>query len=405
MALETPSWLDQCYVEKILRKSEGDNSIRVINMFSKPATIKGDNYGSDMIRITAEFSRDQDSSKITEKKSIIVKLSPILKGSNSVRYNLITQSGIFQTEISMMSDTLDKMNNLLEPKYRLSAKGLYAQNDNPTLLAIEDLVPLGFRLADRVARLDLAHSILALRGLARFHATSVAVCEKEPKQKEMYTKGMFNNQHPPEMKDYFITSTKALSEEIVNWPEVKKYSERIAKLADHIYQIGIDAVKLSEDEFNVINHGDFHVNNMMFKYDNEDKPTDHIIVDFQACIYTSPAIDLLYFFSTSLSPDIDNKKDILLNEYLDTLSTTMKQLNCKTQPPTMEELKDSIKRRASYGMVASFTVFQFALCSKTEARDLDEIMSSGNPGLKSESYRKAIIKRLPLYDEWGLLDL
>jgi len=406
MALETPTWLNLCFVEKVLRKSEGDNSIQVIDIFSKPATNKGDNYTSDMIRVTTEFSRDQGGRKITEKKSIIVKISPIVEG---VRQDLIAKSGIFHIEILMMSDTLDKMNKLLGPKHRLSGKGLYVQNDNPTLLVIEDLAPLGFRMADRLSGLDLTHSVLALRGLARFHASSVAICEKEPNQKKMYSRGMFNSEHPPEMGEFFIMGVKALADELANWPEGKKYSEKIAKLSDHIYQIGIDACKFSEDDFNVINHGDFWVNNMLFKYDNNDKPIEHICVDFQLCVYTSPAVDLLYFLSTSPSPDvIENKRDVLLNEYLGTLSATMKQLDCKTQPPTMEELKATLKRRGSYGMIASFSILPFVLCCKSEAKDLDEIMGTGsyiNPGYKNEAYKKLILKRLPMYDEWGLLDL
>lgn len=78
----------------------------------------------------------------------------------------------------MMSDTLDKMNKLLGPKYCLSGKSLYVQNENPALLVIEDLAPLGFRMADRLSGLDLTHTILALQGLARFHAASIALCEK-----------------------------------------------------------------------------------------------------------------------------------------------------------------------------------------------------------------------------------
>ncbi|XP_071582213.1 uncharacterized protein [Temnothorax nylanderi] len=406
MALETPAWLNQCFVEKILRKSEGDNSIQMIDIFSKPATAKGDNYLSDMIRVTAEFSRDQGDSKITEKKSIIVKISPIAEG---IRQDFIELSGVFDIEILMMSDTLDKMNKLLGPEHRLSGKGLYVQYKNPTLLVIEDLAPLGFRMADRLSGLDLAHTILALDGLARFHAASVAICEKEPKQKEMYTKGIFNDQYPLEMQNFFVMTLKALADEVANWPGMKKYSEKIAKLTDHIYKIGIDASKLCEDEFNVINHGDFWVNNMLFKYDNDGKPVQHICVDFQMCVYTSPAIDLQYFLNTSPSPDvIENKRDVLLNEYLGALSATMKQLGCKTQPPTMEELKATLKRRASYGMISSFSCLPIVLCCKAEAKDLDEIMNPdtfSSPGLKSEGYKKLMMKRIPMYDEWGLLDL
>lgn len=87
-------------------------------------------------------------------------------------------SRIFNTEMSMMTGTLDKMNKLIQPKYRLSGKGMYVQEENPTLLVMEDLAPLGYRMACRHSGLDLDHCILALRGLARFHATSVAICEK-----------------------------------------------------------------------------------------------------------------------------------------------------------------------------------------------------------------------------------
>lgn len=85
MALETPAWLNLCFVEKILRKSENDNSIQVIDISAKPATAKGDNYTSDMIRVTAEFSRDQDTR--TDNKSLIVKVLPINEG---VRQDLVS---------------------------------------------------------------------------------------------------------------------------------------------------------------------------------------------------------------------------------------------------------------------------------------------------------------------------
>ncbi|XP_011705590.1 PREDICTED: uncharacterized protein LOC105460797, partial [Wasmannia auropunctata] len=177
-----------------------------------------------------------------------------------------------------------------------------------------------------------------------------------------------------------------------------RYSEKINKLTDHIYQIGINATKLSEDDFNVINHGDFHVNNILFKYDNDGKPIDSIFVDFQLSVYASPAVDLLYFFNTRLFLDVsENKRDILLNEYLSTLSVIMKQLNCKTQPPTMEELKAILKQRAGYGMITSITILP-RLC-KTEVENLDETMDTDiwiNPGLKSENYKKIMIKRIPL---------
>jgi len=87
----------------------------------------------------------------------------------------------------------------------------------------------------------------------------------------------------------------------------------------------------------------------------------------------------------------------------------MQQLNCKTQPPAMEELKTTLKQRARYGMIAAFTVLPLVLCHKDEVKDLDEMMgtegSFNNLAYKNEAYRKVMTKRIPLYDKLGLLDV
>jgi len=108
MALETPIWLNLCFVEKILRKSEGDNSIQVIDILSKPATNKGDNYASDIIRINVEFSREQGDRKITEKKSIIAKLAPILDG---VRKDLVSSFNSYNISYENRSETVMQIMN------------------------------------------------------------------------------------------------------------------------------------------------------------------------------------------------------------------------------------------------------------------------------------------------------
>lgn len=38
----------------------------------------------------------------------------------------------------------------------------------------------------------------------------------------MYSRGMFNDEHPPEMGGFFILSAKHCAEEMANWPGMKK---------------------------------------------------------------------------------------------------------------------------------------------------------------------------------------
>lgn len=408
MALETPSWLNLDFMQDILRRFEGDNSIEVVDIFSKPATNKGDNYTSDMLRVFLEFSRTLGDQKVTEKRSVVIKISPTLEG---VRKDMIEKCKIFDTEISMMTDTLRKMNGFLGQRHRLSGHVLHVQKGNPSILVMEDLAPLGFRMADRQAGLDLAHCVLAIRGLARFHASSVALCEKEPQQKGLYNKGMFSNYHPAEVSHFFIAGVSALADAVEKWPELgKRYAEKLRALSECIYKKGMEVTKRNDDDFNVIIHGDFWVNNMLFKYNEDRKPIDHIFVDFQMCCYSSPALDLQYFLCTSPRMEVyENSRHTLLEEYHKTLCNTMKEIGCTVSPPTMVELERYMKERALYGMIAAFTVLPLVLNDKSEALDLDEMMSKDgsyqNPAYEGAIYRKQMIKRLPMYDEMGLLDL
>lgn len=408
MALETPSWLNVDFVERILRLSEDDCSLQVIDVFLKPATSKGDNYTSDMMRVAIEYSRKQGDKRVNGKKSLIFKIEPIAEGT---RKELIQKTGLFDTEISMMSDTLKKMSDMLGPGVRLGAEIYHVRMERPLCLVMEDLATIGFRMADRITGLDLTHSVLAIRGLGKFHAASVAVCEKEPKQKNKYWKGIFNEEYPEDMSTFFKCGCNALANEIDKWPELgKRYADKIRSMCDRIYGLGISVTKRRGDEFCVINHGDFWVNNMLFKYDKDSKPIEHIFVDFQVCLYTSPAIDLQYFLNTSPSEEVyDNHMDGLIAEYLHTLTSTMKQLNCKTPPPTMDDINRCMKERAVYGMISSMTVLPVLLVDKSQVKDIDELMPKDgvydNPGYRGETYRRVMIKRLPKFEEMGLLDL
>lgn len=407
MAQGTPSWLNQDFAQEILRNHEGDNSIEVTDMFTKSATSKGDNYASDMFRIYLEVARNRGGKKVTEKRSLIMKVAPTVEGP---RKDLIEKANIFMTEINMMTNTLKRMNEQFNNEHRFNATCLYVQQEIPQYLILEDLAPLGYRMADRQAGLDLKHCTVAIQNIARFHASSVAVCEKDPLHKELYRKGIFSDDNPAELATFFVEGAKALADQVEQWPELgKTYADKIRGQSSYLYNVGIESMRRKDDEFNVINHGDFWVNNMLFRYNDDGEPIDHIFVDFQMAIYTTPAIDLHYFLNTSPSPHVyATSRQFLLDEYLRTLTATMKQLGCKTQPPTMRQLQKYLADRIAFAMIASFTVLPIVLTEKSEVKEIDEILGVDgqyeNPAYKGEQYRKIMVKRIPEFEKAGLLD-
>ncbi|XP_046749903.1 uncharacterized protein LOC124413399 [Diprion similis] len=409
MAIECPIWLDACYVQKTLRNAEQDESIEVSGITVKPATVKGDNYSSNMHRISVIFSRIRKGQKIIETKSLIAKVIPESTPEDEDMY-----VGFFEVEMSMVSETLPLMNKALTElgmSISLSAECLYVQREDPVHLIIEDLTPAGYRMAEREAGLDLNHCLVAIRNLGAFHASSISLAEKEPTAVKKYTRGMFHKDHGLIVVEFFKSGTKTLAEETAKWPELSPgISEKISKLSEVIYEKACEVTRLEDDNFNVLNHADFWINNMLFRYDDHQKPIDYKFVDFQTCHYGSPAVDLLYFFGTSPAIDVlMQHREFITREYLVTLTDIMAKLECSTTPPSFDDLQEILRKNAFYEVVASFTILPLVLVDKSKAKSIDEILYADekfeNPAYQGESYRKVMTRLLPLYDSMGLLDL
>ncbi|KAJ8879477.1 hypothetical protein PR048_020085 [Dryococelus australis] len=63
----------------------------------------------------------------------------------------------------------------------------------------------------------------------------------------------------------------------------------------------------------VLNHGDFWLNNILFKYSESGEIED---VKFQLTYFASPAVDLHYFLTASPCSDVrDEGTDMLIKQY------------------------------------------------------------------------------------------
>lgn len=64
----------------------------------------------------------------------------------------------------------------------------------------------------------------------------------------------------------------------IKW--IFRYAKKLCNLANNFHKKGRELLyNYDPNEFNVINHGDFWINNILFKYDNEGTPIKAIFVN------------------------------------------------------------------------------------------------------------------------------
>lgn len=189
----------------------------------------------------------------------------------------------------------------------------------PTLVAVsyehdvtilEDLKERHFLMADRLKGLDVDHMKLSLSALAKIHAASIILFEKDKSAYEGFEIGLYNRKTTAFDRMY-LSNLEVLTEEVASWIDwdlSDYFASKLKSFQQNLIENGCKAFDYNEIDLNVFLHGDFWTNNIMFTYDDENKPSEAIIIDFQYSFFGSAALDLLYFLFSSASDHLRIEK-------------------------------------------------------------------------------------------------
>lgn len=125
-------------------------------------------------------------------------------------------------------------------------------------------------------------------------------------------------------------------------------------------------------------------------------------------IYSSPAIDLIYFLNITPSVDLKcERDDYFLSHYLRVLSSTMRAIGCKTQAPTLPQLKASMLKRRIFSVMAGLIFYPRMSADAEDTEDFSNVLATGVTKMnvfKNKNVVRALGKLIPYMNKNGYLD-
>nr|CAD7406650.1 unnamed protein product [Timema cristinae] len=370
---------DRDFLQELLRVSEDDPTLILHHLEVSPACNSGDNYMSAVTRVRVRGSRKAGT--LEGRWSLVLKRQPPKVSTRE----LLRTDPVFKNETAAYSRVIlsfERFSGDGEDAPRVP-KCLHAnlafRND---VIVLEDLQPAGFRMCDLAGgvgpRAQQTCATGASEELARYHALSLAMKLLEPeaflRTRHQIREVIFVQEAAHLFSPSLETACKmaigglrisALQAGDDGGPLLLKAVKALEGQRGTIFNKMVGLVKPSEP-FSVITHGDFWINNILFRYKEEGggRPAveDVRLLDLQVARYCSPAIDILHFLYTSTFWDIRRRHyQELLRAYHQSLTAAFQRLVRGSPhegevPMTLRELRREVTRCEMYGLFAGMWI-------------------------------------------------
>ncbi|KAK9874583.1 hypothetical protein WA026_005416 [Henosepilachna vigintioctopunctata] len=334
---------------------------------------KGDNYVGDITFFTVT------SEENGKKYHLVMKTAKRSEEIRKIMGNgkLYTREMYMYSEVFPAIQSFGKLNATSIELKNIPKVYWVSQEDKRETIILENLNIRGYRLWDRTKAMDMNHIMMVLRNYGIFHGLSMAMKHREPELFKKLTKDL----------DNVMVAFCEMNEVVGIFEEGMKHAMKLLEEAGRedlvekfkpiVNNIEYQLVKESKEEDKlVITHGDCWTNNMLFQYKQEkdSKPRNVCFVDFQLSTLDSPVKDLSYFIYACCDKSSLDQFDLLLNTYYDSLSCTLRDLDCRAENClTLQLLKEHWKNYSVYGLVFSTMVTKLALSSSDDAPDINEV--------------------------------
>lgn len=209
------------------------------------------------------------------------------------------------------------------------------------VLVMENVKKRGYVMFDKMRILPLDHFLLSMTTLAHFHGRWLAyrwlaaegrLGEHAWGQQQFQEALSTQKRVPKFMYKQLISGAHKTVKKILQLEGREELMDRINKFFTVTVRQQLDQLlgKVSSP-IDTCCHGDFWSNNIMFKYNEQGKVAEIVLVDFQLINYGHPAYDVLYLLYLSTDLEFrDAHMDECLTTYWTILSTYLDQFKPKS---------------------------------------------------------------------------
>ncbi|XP_023178814.2 uncharacterized protein LOC111604822 [Drosophila hydei] len=401
-----PDWVQAELFEDVLKESvNGFSKIKSFKAISGSAA--GENYATIMLRVNITVELEDG-----KEKSISFMLK--LPHQSEIYKKMMESNNIFETEFQMYKTVVPELEQIYRDagvEVKFGAKAYELKGAKTDYILLEDLAPKGFKNTNRTEGLDQAHTEYALKRLSMWHAASMLRVATKGDYPDFLKRGFYKEELRPTMTQINNNLFQSFSKACKQYEGNEEYMSQILELEPKITDEILKITKVDLNDLNVLNHGDFWSNNMMFSHDSFDKIKDICLVDFQLPKWGCVAQDLYYFLLSSTKfEDKLTKFDYYIKFYYDNLVENLKTLKYSKPVPALRDLHITLFKYGFWGYLTATGVMSAVLVDPTETASFDNFLSDSTEGTDFKSllytnarYRKHIQAILPWLHNRGAL--
>jgi len=360
------------YFESVINDVIKQENIKDFTFSVTSASGKGENYMGVICRIRVTGKKENGENT---KLSIIMKIPPqsaMLREKFPMEPVYIKEVFVYNTMLPELCALEEKYNVPKSERFQRVKCFKASSEQSKEYLVLQDIREEGFRMANRRETLGPKHLKLVLKSMASFHALSFVFKRDNPETFLEFVNSPGGLKNFETLKPFMEVARQKALGGIADKAILERVDKFTANMAD-VVDMYVDPE--SAGQYNVLCHGDFWNNNLLFKFEG-DEPVDVRLLDWQISRYCSPITDIAYLIFTGTDYGTRKKHfKYLMNYYHQCLGQKLGYMDCDVEEAFPKAVfEEHLKKLLTYGLFMSFLLLPAVLGEAEDVADMDVLL-------------------------------